>query len=58
MAQENKKNDNNIKQTFVINIISRENATWQGTIHWAQTNKTTPFRSALEMLMLIENAVD
>lgn len=50
--------ENEHKQTFVLQILSKENATWQGSLHWAETNKTVQFRSALEMIMMIESALE
>lgn len=46
------------KATFIINIQYRENATWQGKIVWADKNKTQYFRSALEMMKLIDSALN
>ena len=42
--------------TFVVNVQYRKNATWQGTITWVEQNQTMHFRSALEMLKLMEQA--
>ncbi len=42
--------------TFVVNVQYRKNATWQGTITWVEQNQTLHFRSALEMLKLMEQA--
>ena len=41
---------------FIIKIISRDNATWQGTITWTQTSETQHFRSALELMKIIDSA--
>ncbi len=46
----------NSKTTFVVNVQYRQNATWQGTITWTEQNRTKHFRSALEMLKLMEEA--
>lgn len=43
--------------TFIINISYRQNDTWQGKILWADKDKTQYFRSALEMMKLIDNAL-
>ena len=43
---------------FLIRIQFRQNSTWQGTIQWLEENKTLPFRSVLEMLHLMEEAVE
>lgn len=44
------------KTTFVVNVQYRRNSTWQGTITWVEQNRTRSFRSALEMLKLMEEA--
>ncbi len=44
-------------QTFVIDILNTQNATWQGTVLWAQTQKKVPFRSALELIRLLDSAM-
>lgn len=43
------------KATFVVRIQYRQNASWQGQVTWAEKNKTVPFRSALELLKLIDS---
>ena len=54
MKNENKKNTG----TFVLKILNRQNSTWQGNITWVEKKKSENFRSALEMLKLIDNALD
>jgi len=34
-----------------------QNSTWQGEIHWIESNKKQNFRSALEMLKLMDEAL-
>ncbi len=46
------------KATFVVNIQYRQNATWQGKVFWAETRQSRNFRSALELLKLIDGALD
>lgn len=46
------------KGTFVVQVQYRQNATWQGSVHWAEKNITQQFRSALELLKLIDSALD
>ena len=55
---EDKINDipQNQRTTFIVNVQYRQNATWQGTITWVQQNVTQHFRSAFEMLKLMEQA--
>ena len=47
----------NSKETFVIQVISDQNATWQGTVQWVEKKKTIPYRSMLELIKLIDSAV-
>lgn len=44
--------------TFTIQIQYRENATWQGRILWVEEKRSSYFRSALEMLKMIDSALD
>lgn len=44
-------------QSFIITIRSQENHTWQGTVSWVEGKKQENFRSALELLKLIDSAV-
>lgn len=46
------------RATFVVHVCYRQNATWQGTILWADEKKKVNFRSALEMLKLMDNALN
>ena len=44
--------------TFVVHIKCCENATWQGEVTWAEENKKETVRSALELIRLIDGALD
>ena len=44
--------------TFFIRINYRQNASWQGTIQWLEGKKSQFFRSHLEMVMLMQEAMD
>ena len=44
--------------TFVIKVMNRQNATWQGSVDWVERHETQYFRSALELLKLIDGALD
>ncbi len=44
------------KASFLVQIRFRQNATWQGSITWLETDKKQEFRSAFEMLKLMEEA--
>jgi len=43
--------------TFVIRILFRENATWQGVIYWREARSRLSFRSFLELACLMDAAV-
>lgn len=40
---------------MLITILNRQNATWQGTVTFIETNQTKPFRSVLELIKLIDS---
>ncbi len=44
--------------TFVVHVKFRQYSTWQGEIVWAEKNRKCNFRSALELLKLIDGALD
>jgi hypothetical protein len=46
------------KATFIIKVLYRQNATWQGTVHWVEKNLDRPFRSEMELLKLMNSAGD
>lgn len=48
---------NGEKGTFVVRVLFRQNATWQGTVTWIEGNKTQHFRSMLELIHLLEDAL-
>ena len=43
--------------TFVVHVKYRQHSTWQGEVVWAEKNKKQTFRSALELLKLIDGAL-
>ena len=45
------------KATFIIQVLYRQNCSWQGKIVWADQNKAQYFRSELEMIRLIDSAL-
>ena len=44
--------------TFIVKILNNQHSTWQGSVHWVEENVTQKFRSALELLKLIDGALD
>ena len=51
------KQQNNWKHNFVVSIMRTENHSWQGTLSWVEGDKKENFRSALELLRLMDSAV-
>ena len=44
--------------TFFIRINFQQNASWQGSVQWLEGQSTRFFRSHLELMMLMQEAVD
>ena len=53
----NSMKNNGEKGTFVIKIERCQNETWQGKLTWADENKSIAFRSALELMKLMNEAM-
>ena len=49
---------NMVSGTFRIRIKGRQNATWQGTVIWTDTGEMKSFRSAMELMKLIDSTLD
>ena len=43
--------------TFIVKIINQQNSTWQGSLTWVEEQKTEYFRSALELIKMMDEAV-
>lgn len=43
--------------TFTVNVIARQNATWQGYVDWLDDGPRQSFRSALELIRLMAQAL-
>lgn len=44
-------------ETFIIEIKACENNSWQGVLTWVQQQKQKPFRSALELIKMIDSVL-
>ena len=44
--------------TFATKVLFRQNASWQGSISWIEGQREEPFRSVLEMLLLMDSAIN
>ncbi len=52
-----KKTEETNKSTFVVKINNKQNGTWQGRVIWAEENRTEYFRSLLELINLMDEAL-
>lgn len=43
--------------TFSVRILFRQNASWQGSVSWIEGNQEEYFRSVLELIVLLDNAI-
>ncbi len=47
----------NDRGSFLVKVEHTQNGTWQGKVTWINENKEEYFRSALELLKLIDSAI-
>ena len=45
------------RATFAVRVLFRQNASWQGSVSWLEGGKEESFRSALELLFLMDSAL-
>ncbi|ADL34816.1 hypothetical protein bpr_I2083 [Butyrivibrio proteoclasticus B316] len=61
MNKENSKynypNPERNKGTFIVKVDYCQRNTWQGRVIWAEENKILRFRSALELIRLMDEAL-
>lgn len=43
--------------TFAVRVLFRQNATWQGSVTWLEGGREESFRSALELVFLMDSAL-
>ena len=43
--------------TFVVKVLFRQNASWQGSVIWQEGGKEQSFRSVLELIFLMDSAL-
>ncbi|NBK91634.1 hypothetical protein D5278_06500 [bacterium 1XD21-13] len=55
MSKEDLEQKRGGKATFLVRVQYRQRATWQGQVTWLEKNRTVSFRSALELLKLIDS---
>lgn len=44
--------------TFVVHVNKNENDTWQGQVTWADNDEKLSFRSAMELMSIIDAALN
>lgn len=52
-----KSNTPSFGSNFLITVHQQENQSWQGVLEWLDTGKKIHFRSELELLSLMQQAV-
>lgn len=45
------------KPTFIIRVQYRQNASWQGSVQWVERGMKRNFRSTLELIKLMDEAI-
>ena len=45
------------KATFVVKVLFRQNASWQGSVLWQEGGREESFRSVLELILLMDSAL-
>ena len=57
VLHENRMEPGSTKCTFEVRVRFMQNSTWQGEIHWLEANQMQNFRSVLEMIKLMDEAL-
>ncbi len=47
----------NVLATFKVKVLFRQSASWQGTLSWVEGRQESSFRSALELIKLMDSAL-
>lgn len=51
------KNSERPLATFKVDVMFRQNASWQGNVVWLEKKEEAQFRSALELIMIMDGAL-
>ena len=43
--------------TFLVRILFRQHASWQGSVSWVEGHNEETFRSVLELVLLMDSAL-
>ncbi len=49
--------DREVLATFQVKVLFRQGVSWQGKVRWVEENMETSFRSALELVKLMDSAL-
>ena len=49
--------DEKVLATFKLNVLFRQNASWQGRLVWVEQKSEAQFRSVLELVMLMDSVL-
>ncbi len=52
------RNVTNKKETFIVKVEYSQNRSWQGRVIWVEERRQARFRSALELLKLMDEAMN
>ena len=58
LSDEEMLKNNGEQGTFIIRVEQRQHSSWQGRVTLVEEGKTENFRSALELLKMIDGALD
>ena len=58
LSDEEMLKNNGEQGTFIIRVEQRQHSSWQGRVTWVEEGKKENFRSALELLKMIDGALD
>ena len=58
LSDEEMLKNNGEQGTFIIRVEQRQHSSWQGRVTWVEEGKTENFRSTLELLKMIDGALD
>jgi hypothetical protein len=45
------------RSTFIVQVQFSQNSSWQGTVAWTEQKKEKRFRSTLELIRLLDQAI-
>lgn len=57
-SEENILNEHGEMGTFIVRVQHRQHSSWQGRVTWVDQDKTVYFRSVLELIKLIDGAIN